>query len=61
MTLSMGVAANHIASATAPLAGGLLWKYLGYQWTFLVALPRRPPVSAASHVPDRIAVSYSKR
>jgi len=35
-TLSMGVAANHIAAVTMPLLGGLLWKYLGYQWTFLI-------------------------
>jgi len=36
MTLSMAVAVNHIAAVTMPFAGGLLWKYLGYQWTFLV-------------------------
>jgi MFS family permease len=34
-TLSMGVAMNHIASVLMPLIGGLLWKYLGHQWTFL--------------------------
>lgn len=36
MTLSMGVAFNHIASVTMPLVGGIAWKYLGYQWTFLI-------------------------
>ena len=35
-TLSMGVAMNHIASVTMPLAGGLLWKYFGYRWAFLI-------------------------
>ena len=33
-TLSMGVAMNHVAAVTMPLVGGLLWRYLGYQWTF---------------------------
>jgi MFS family permease len=33
-TLSMGVAMNHVSAVTMPLVGGLLWKYLGYQWTF---------------------------
>ncbi len=36
MTLSMGVAMNHIAAVTMPLVGGIAWKYLGYQWTFLI-------------------------
>ena len=36
MTLSMGVAMNHVASVTMPLVGGIAWKYLGYQWTFLI-------------------------
>lgn len=35
-TLSMGVAMNHIAAVVTPLTGGLVWKYLGYQWTFLI-------------------------
>ena len=35
-TLSMGVAMNHIAAVTMPLVGGLLWKYVGFQWTFLI-------------------------
>lgn len=35
-TLSMGVAMNHVASVTMPLVGGLLWRYAGYEWTFLI-------------------------
>lgn len=35
-TLSLGVAANHIAAVLMPLVGGLLWNSLGYQWTFWV-------------------------
>ena len=35
-TLSMGVAMNHVAAVTMPLVGGLLWKFLGYQWVFLM-------------------------
>jgi len=35
-TLSMGVAFNHIAATTMPLVGGLLWKFAGYEWAFLV-------------------------
>ena len=38
-TLSMGVAANHIASVTMPFLGGILWTVLGYQWAFLVGIP----------------------
>jgi hypothetical protein len=34
-TLSMGVAMNHVAAVTMPLVGGILWKYLGYEWAFL--------------------------
>jgi len=34
-TLSMGVAMNHVAAVLMPLVGGLLWKFAGYQWTFL--------------------------
>jgi hypothetical protein len=64
-TLSMGVAMNHVAAVTMPLAGGLIWKYLGYQWTFGIGmaaaalsiiavsrLPRheeRPPATAPGH------------
>ena len=35
-TLSMGVAMNHVAAVTMPFVGGLLWKHVGYQWTFLI-------------------------
>ncbi len=38
-TLSMGVAANHVASVTMPFLGGVLWVTLGYQWAFLVGIP----------------------
>ena len=38
-TLSMGVAANHIASVTMPFLGGILWTVLGYQWAFLIGIP----------------------
>jgi predicted MFS family arabinose efflux permease len=55
MTLSMGVAMNHIAAVSMPLAGGLLWKYLGYQWTFLIgSAAAAASVWVASRVPDRV-------
>jgi predicted MFS family arabinose efflux permease len=38
-TLSMGVAANHVASVTMPFLGGILWATLGYQWAFLIGVP----------------------
>jgi predicted MFS family arabinose efflux permease len=38
-TLSMGVAANHVASVSMPFLGGILWTTLGYQWAFLVGIP----------------------
>ena len=38
-TLSMGVAANHVASVAMPLVGGILWTTLGYQWAFLLGIP----------------------
>jgi predicted MFS family arabinose efflux permease len=38
-TLSMGVAANHVASVIMPFLGGILWVTLGYQWAFLVGIP----------------------
>jgi predicted MFS family arabinose efflux permease len=38
-TLSMGVAANHVASVAMPLVGGILWAALGYQWAFLLGIP----------------------
>jgi predicted MFS family arabinose efflux permease len=38
-TLSMGVAANHVASVAMPFLGGILWTTLGYQWAFLIGIP----------------------
>lgn len=38
-TLSMGVAANHVASVTMPFVGGILWTTLGYKWAFLIGIP----------------------
>jgi predicted MFS family arabinose efflux permease len=38
-TLSMGVAANHVASVTMPFLGGVLWATLGYRWAFLIGIP----------------------
>jgi predicted MFS family arabinose efflux permease len=38
-TLSMGVAANHVASVTMPFLGGILWATLGYRWAFLIGVP----------------------
>jgi MFS family permease len=55
MTLSMGVAFNHIASVTMPLVGGFAWKYLGYRWTFLIrAAAAAASIYAASFVPNRL-------
>ena len=51
-TLGMGVAMNHVAAVLMPLVGGLLWKYLGYQWAFLVgAAAAAVSVFVARHVP----------
>jgi MFS family permease len=61
MTLSMGVAMNHIAAVSMPLAGGLLWKYLGYQWTFLIgSAAAAVSVWVAWHVPDRVVPATQK-
>jgi predicted MFS family arabinose efflux permease len=38
-TLSMGVAANHVASVAMPFVGGILWSAFGYQWAFLLGIP----------------------
>jgi MFS family permease len=55
LTLSMGVAFNHVASVAMPLLGGLLWKYAGYQWTFLIgAAAAAASIVAAWHVPSKI-------
>jgi len=51
-TLSMGVAMNHVAAVSMPLAGGFLWKYMGYQWAFgLGALAAALSIAAAMFVP----------
>ena len=53
-TLSMGVALNHVAAVTMPLAGGLLWRLFGYQWTFLAgALAAAVSVPVAMRIPPR--------
>ncbi len=55
MTLSMGVAMNHVAAVTMPLVGGIAWKYLGYQWTFLIgSAAAAASILAAMRVPDRV-------
>jgi MFS family permease len=57
-TLSMGVAMNHVAAVAMPLAGGLLWQSLGYQWAFLVgAAAALGSVAVATRVPGRPAAS----
>jgi MFS family permease len=54
MTLSMGVAMNHIAAVTMPLVGGIAWKYLGYKWTFLIgSAAAAASILAAIRVPKR--------
>ena len=51
-TLSMGVAMNHVAAVLMPLVGGLLWKFAGYQWTFLAgAVATALSVLAALRLP----------
>ena len=51
-TLSMGVAMNHVAAVTMPLAGGFLWSYFGYQWAFVLgAVAAAVSVIAATFVP----------
>jgi len=53
-TLSAGVAANHVAAVAMPLVGGLLWKYMGYRWAFLIgAAAAAASVLAALRVPPR--------
>jgi MFS family permease len=55
MTLSTGVAMNHIASVTMPLVGGIAWKYLGYRWTFLIGTAAAAAaVIVATRIPGRI-------
>jgi predicted MFS family arabinose efflux permease len=53
-TLSLGVAVNHVAAVTMPLVGGLLWKYAGYRWAFVVgAGAAAASIVAAIRVPGR--------
>jgi predicted MFS family arabinose efflux permease len=55
MTLSMGVAMNHVAAVTMPLVGGIVWKYLGFKWTFLIgSAAAATSILVAMRVPDRI-------
>jgi MFS family permease len=55
MTLSTGVAMNHIAAVTMPLVGGLAWKYLGYQWTFLIGVAAAAAaIFVAARIPQRV-------
>jgi MFS family permease len=55
MTLSMGVAMNHVAAVTMPLVGGIAWKYLGYQWTFLIgSAAAAASIFSAMLVPEHI-------
>ena len=55
MTLSTGVAVNHIASVTMPLVGGIAWKYLGYRWTFLIgSAAAAAAIIVAARIPGRI-------
>ena len=35
-TLSMGITMNHVAAVIAPVCGGLVWHYFGYQIIFFV-------------------------
>ena len=51
-TLSMGVAMNHVAAVAMPLVGGILWRYLGYQWAFLTGSATAAlSILAASRLP----------
>jgi len=62
MTLSMGVAMNHIASVAMPLIGGIAWKYIGYKWTFLMgSVAAAMSIFVASRIPKRINVKRELR
>jgi len=53
-TLSMGVAMNHVGAVLMPFVGGVLWRYLGYQWAFLIGTAAAiVSVAAASRLPRR--------
>jgi len=59
-TLSMGVAMNHVAAVTMPLAGGVVWKVAGYQWAFLIgAVAAALSVPVALRLPSRSSPSPS--
>jgi MFS family permease len=61
MTLSMGVAMNHVAAVTMPLVGGIAWKYLGFQWTFLIgSAAAAASILAAIRVPAHIHPSIEE-
>jgi len=55
-TLSMGVAMNHVAAVVMPFAGGLAWRYVGYELTFLIgAAAAAVSVLVALRIPRRRA------
>jgi len=59
-TLSVGVAMNHLAAVTMPLAGGILWKYLGYQWPFMIgAAAAALSILAALRVPAKETEAFT--
>ena len=54
-TLSMGVAMNHVAAVTMPLVGGIVWQYVGYQWTFAIgAVAAVLSILASLRVPKHV-------
>jgi len=54
-TLSMGVAMNHVAAVTMPLAGGMIWGTVGYRWVFLLgAAAAAASIFAAVRLPRPI-------
>ena len=53
-TLSMGVAANHVAAVIVPLAGGYLWQRYDHTWPFLIGAGAAAlSVVASCYVPRR--------
>ena len=53
-TLSMGVAMHHVAAASMPLFGGILWKFAGHEWTFLIgALAAAASIPVVMRLPRR--------
>ena len=55
-TLSMGVAFNHIAAVIMPFVGGLIWRYVGYQWVFYLGAS----AAAISIVPAMMVPARAK-